>query len=221
MDTILVDEPIAESRAERRRRRNKQALIEAAYAVISSKGIDAATIQEIAGEADVGLGTIYNYFDSKDELVVAMMNQVMDHMAQRIQMVTDTFDDPARVFAYGVRTVMDAATTDPRWRWLIMRPEVMAVAMFRCFAPYAVRDIEIAVKAGRYHVEDAELTWQQAAWAIVGVSIAVREERLSSDKLTNAVVNLLRMVGVDPEEALKIAQAENPPLPKESLFRSS
>ena len=90
--------------------------------------------------------------------------------------------------------------------------------MFRCFAPYAVRDIEIAVKAGRYHVEDAELTWQQASWAIVGVSIAVSEGRMASEKLTGAVVNLLRMVGVEPDEALEIAQRDRPSLPKERLF---
>jgi len=214
MNTVV--EP--ENRSERRRRRNRQALIEAAYAVISAKGVDAATIQDISDRADVGLGTIYNYFESKEALVVAVMDQVMDHMAQRIQIVTDTFSDPAQVYAYGVRTVMDAATADPLWRWLTQRPDVLADAMIRCFGPYAVRDIEKAVAAGRYHVEDAELTWHQAAWAIVGASIAIADGRLAVSKLTDAVVNLLRMVGVGPEDAWDIARRPRPPLPSERLF---
>lgn len=207
-----------ENRSERRRRRNQQALIGAAYDVISANGVDAATIQDIADAADIGLGTVYNYFSSKDALVVAVMDRLMDDMALRIETVTDTFSDPAQVYAFGVRTVMDAATTDPRWRWLTKSPDVLADAMIRCFGPYAVRDIQNAVKAGRYHVEDAELTWYQAAWAIVGVCGAVSEGRLDPGKITDAVINLLRMVGISSEEAREIAGRKHPPLPKERLF---
>jgi hypothetical protein len=43
-----------ESRGERRRRRNRQALIEAGYQIMAQKGIDAATMAEITELADVG-----------------------------------------------------------------------------------------------------------------------------------------------------------------------
>ena len=52
-----------ESRVDRRKRRNRDALIEAADKVMTEKGIDAATMLEIAELADVGAGTIYNYFE--------------------------------------------------------------------------------------------------------------------------------------------------------------
>ena len=50
--------------------RNRQALIDAGHRVIAEKGIDAATMVEIAELADVGAGTVYNYFASKNELVI-------------------------------------------------------------------------------------------------------------------------------------------------------
>src|SRR5581483_5053920 len=62
-----------ESRVDRRKRRNRDALIDAAYKVMTEKGIDAATMSEIAELADVGAGTVYNYFESKDELAVCVM----------------------------------------------------------------------------------------------------------------------------------------------------
>jgi AcrR family transcriptional regulator len=49
-----------ESRVDRRKRRNRDALIDAAYRVMTEKGIDAATMSEIAELADVGAGTVYN-----------------------------------------------------------------------------------------------------------------------------------------------------------------
>jgi AcrR family transcriptional regulator len=204
-----------ESRVDRRKRRNREALIEAADKVMTAKGIDAATMLEISELADVGAGTVYNYFASKDELVVCVIERVMQRLAQRIEAVTNTFSDPAQVYAFGVRQVMNAATTDPRWRWLLMRSEVIAGAMYRVMGPYAIRDIRQACKAGRYSVEDPELAWRQATHAIVGFSIAVCDQNLDPKKIDEAVVNLLGMVGMGRDEAWEIAKRRSPKLPEE------
>jgi AcrR family transcriptional regulator len=203
------------SRVDRRKQRNRQALIDAGYQMMAEKGIDAATMVEIAELADVGAGTAYNYFASKDELAMAVMEQVMHRLAQRIEAVTDTFADPGQVYAFGIRQVMNAATTDRRWRWLLRRSEVIADAMYRVMGPFAIRDIRNAVAAGRYEVEDAELAWRQATHAIVGFSLAVCDRQVASGKIDEAVVNLLGMVGVHRDAAWEIARRPSPALPEE------
>lgn len=204
-----------ETRSDRRKRRNREALLAAGHQVMASKGIDAATMAEIAELADVGAGTVYNYFASKDDLAMGVMERVMDLLAQRIEAVTNTFDDPGQVYAFGVRNVMKAATTDRRWRWLLRRSEVIADAMYRVMGPYAIRDIRNAAAAGRYRTEDPELAWRMATHAIVGFSLAVCDQKIHIDKMDDAVVNLLGMVGVSPEEAWEIAQRPCPELPSE------
>jgi AcrR family transcriptional regulator len=205
----------AETRSERKKRRNRQALIEAGYEVMARKGIDAATMSEIAELADVGAGTVYNYFESKDELAMYVMEQVMERLAQRIEAVTNSFTDPAQVYAFGIRNVMKAATTDQRWRWLLRRSEVIAGAMYRVMGPYAIRDIRTAVAAGRYRVEDPDLAWRQATHAIVGFSLAVCDKNVLPWKMDEAVVNLLGMVGVDRDQAWEVAKRPCPDLPDE------
>jgi AcrR family transcriptional regulator len=205
----------AETRTDRRKRRNRQALIEAGYQVMAQKGIDAATMSEIADLADVGAGTVYNYFASKDELAMCVMEQVMDRLARRIEAVTNSFSDPAQVYAFGIRNVMKAATTDLRWRSLLRRSEVIAEAMYRVMGPYAIRDIRTAVAAGRYRVEDPALAWRQATHAIVGFSLAVCDKNIPPGKIDEAVVNLLRMVGLNRDEAWEIAKRSCPELPGE------
>ncbi|MGP0093203.1 MAG: TetR/AcrR family transcriptional regulator [Xanthobacteraceae bacterium] len=190
-------------------------MIEAGYEVMAKKGIDAATMSEIADLADVGAGTVYNYFASKDELAICVMEQVMNRLAQRIEAVTNSFSDPAQVYAFGIRNVMKAATTDQRWRWLLRRSEVIAGAMYRVMGPYAIRDIRNAVAAGRYRVEDPELAWWQATHAIVGFSMAVCDKNISPGKIDEAVVNLLGMVGVNRDEAWEVARRPCPELPGE------
>jgi len=206
---------IAETRTDRRKRRNRQALIEAGYKVMAQKGIDAATMSEIADLADVGAGTVYNYFASKDELAMCVIEQAMDRLAQRIEAVTNSFTDPAQVYAFGIRTVMKAAITDRRWRSLLRRSEVIADAMYRVMGPYAIRDIRNAVAAGRYRVEDAELAWRQATHAIVGFGLAVCDKNIPPGKIDEAVVNLLGMVGLDRGEAWEIAKRPCPELTEE------
>jgi AcrR family transcriptional regulator len=215
MNGEMSEPRLAETRNERRKRRNLQALIEAGHKVMARKGIDAATMSEIADLADVGAGTVYNYFASKDDLATRVMEEVMDRLAKRIEAVTDTFDDPGQVYAFGIRNVMKAATTDLRWRWLLRRSEVIADAMYRVMGPYAIRDLRTAVAAGRYRVEDAEMAWRQATHAIVGFSLAVCDGKLQPGKIDEAVVNLLGMVGVPRDEAWEIARRPCPDLPRE------
>lgn len=139
----------------------------------------------------------------------------MQRLARRIQCVTDSFADPAQVYAFGIRNVMKEATTDDRWRWLLRRPHAIAGAMYQVMGPYAIRDIHHAVAAGRYRVEDPALAWRQATHVIVGFSMAVRDKTILPGKIDEAVVNLLGMVGVNRDEAWEVARRQCPELPDE------
>lgn len=200
-------------RVARRREKNLKALISAGQAVMGEKGIDAATMHEIADMADVAAGTIYTYFKSKDELAIAVLEQLMRELALKIERVTDTFDDPAQVYAFGIRTVIETATTDLRWRQLLSRAEVIANAMFDQMGPFAIRDLENATAAGRFKVDSAPLTWKMATFAIVGVALSVVNNECPEFTIDETVVRLLCMTGIGREEAIEIAGRPRPALP--------
>ncbi len=190
-------------------------MVDAGTRVISAKGIDAATMSEIADLADVGSGTVYNYFASKDDLVVAVMERVMHRLAERIRTVTDTFTDPAHVYAFGVRSVMRATVEDRRWRQLCRRSEVSASAMYRVMGRYAIHDLRRAEQAGRYQPRNPELVWLMATHAIVAFGLAVHQEEMTVAALDDAVVALLGMAGVSPADAREIVARDWPDLPAE------
>jgi AcrR family transcriptional regulator len=60
-----------------RRERKKQAvrsrIIESAIELFSARGIDGVSVEEIAEAADVGKGTVYNYFQTKEDIIVAFV----------------------------------------------------------------------------------------------------------------------------------------------------
>lgn len=206
----------AEGRVARRQRRIRDALIQSARAVMSEKGVDGSTMLEIAERADVGAGTVYNYFKSKDELAVSVLEDMMHDLALRIERVTNTFDDPGQVYAFGVRTVLEAATRDVRWRQLLNRSEVIADAIFRRMGPFAIRDLRQATAVSRFSVGDAELVWKMASHAIVGVSLAITNGELPEEKIHETVVRLLCMNGIGTDAAEELASRPRPELPPET-----
>ncbi|MCQ2427752.1 MAG: TetR/AcrR family transcriptional regulator [Clostridia bacterium] len=56
--------------------RRKSQLIEAGFRLFSSKGIESVSMQSVADLAEVGSATMYNYFKTKVNLVVAISGSV-------------------------------------------------------------------------------------------------------------------------------------------------
>ncbi|MCW3838086.1 TetR/AcrR family transcriptional regulator [Sphingomonas canadensis] len=61
---------------ERKRIDTRARIVEAACAMFESRGIEEVTVDEIAAAADVGKGTVYNYFGAKEDIVVAFLVEV-------------------------------------------------------------------------------------------------------------------------------------------------
>jgi TetR/AcrR family fatty acid metabolism transcriptional regulator len=65
-------------------RQRKQQIFDAALRVFSKRGFDQATIPDIAEAAGVAVGTIYNYYHNKHDLLLAIIKSYM---------VTESFVD--------------------------------------------------------------------------------------------------------------------------------
>jgi AcrR family transcriptional regulator len=206
------DPPSPEGRVARRQRRNRDALIAAARDIMTEKGVDAATMLEIAARADVGAGTVYNYFKSKDELAIAVLETLMHQLGLRIEAVTQSFEDHAQVYAYGIRTVLDTAIQDVRWAQMLNRSEVIADAMFRMMGPFAIRDLRLASQAGRFQVSNPELVWRLTTHALIGAALAITRGSLPASAAEQVIARLLCMTGIGPDAAIELAGRPRPPL---------
>jgi AcrR family transcriptional regulator len=71
-------------------------------------------ILEITQAADVGLGSFYNHFDSKEELFRAAVDDALGLFAAVLDELTANLDDPAHVFAQGFRLTGAAAPRSAR-----------------------------------------------------------------------------------------------------------
>ncbi|MHC4865091.1 MAG: TetR/AcrR family transcriptional regulator [Planctomycetota bacterium] len=73
------------TRTQRRVKRTRKKLKQAALDIFSEKSVDAATVEEITEKADVGKGTLYQHFADKEEIVVTLVEESVQHLIERIR----------------------------------------------------------------------------------------------------------------------------------------
>jgi AcrR family transcriptional regulator len=83
-----------DTRRDRRISARRKQIIEAAAHLFAEKGFHRTTTHDIALAADVSEGTLYNYFESKDELLLAIMELLSD-----LPGLSERFDDGVPVDA--------------------------------------------------------------------------------------------------------------------------
>ena len=94
--------PEARDRAKKRQRLKEQReaqILDAAARVFAKNGYARATTREIAAEAGVSEGTIYNYFDSKRDLLIAMSSRMALESLEQLDALPPREDVKAYVLA--------------------------------------------------------------------------------------------------------------------------
>jgi TetR/AcrR family transcriptional regulator len=74
----MADPARSLSRSERRKARTTSAILDAAERHFLERGYQAAKVDEIAEEADVAVGSVYNHFGSKEGLYRAALDRALD-----------------------------------------------------------------------------------------------------------------------------------------------
>src|SRR5271157_4162923 len=97
-------DPAAGNRLERRKMRTRRALVRAAQSFIAAGKLNAPVL-EITQAADVGMGSFYNHFDSKEQLFEAAVNEILDELGALLDKLTTEGEDPAMTFARSFRLI--------------------------------------------------------------------------------------------------------------------
>lgn len=81
----------------------RQTLLEEAKRQINENGYAKTTIRSVAGACNVGVGTVYNYFESKDMLIATFMLE--DWMECLREMKNYSTDDPRAFLTHFYNTL--------------------------------------------------------------------------------------------------------------------
>jgi AcrR family transcriptional regulator len=201
------------NRLERRKQRTRTALIKAAQTFIAAGKVNVPVL-EITQAADVGMGSFYNHFESKEQLFEAAIADVLDTHGALLDQLTSSIDDPAETFACSYRLTGRMFRRRPQESQILLANGMTLLASEKGLAPRALRDIQEANRAGRFTVDDPELALAMAGGALLGLGNLLRNQPdRDGAKATDAVTeDVLRLFGLPAEEAREICTRPLPDL---------
>lgn len=204
---------VKEPRRTRTQKRNREALIDAAYHLMVRHGPDDVSMLQIAERADLGAGTVYNYFTSKNDIIAVVMERVHVKSTEEVREIAKSFDKPVDSCVFTVRACLIIAAMSPISSHLITKSVMAADTLFNMMGPYIMVELKAARDAGAVSFEDVELTWRLMTHAIVGFGIEVRRHKMSIDDLDESLITILGIFGIGRDAARKYAEKAWPEIP--------
>ena len=203
--------PQQSNRLDRRKAQTRAALIRAAQTLIA-QGRTNVPILEITQAADVGLGSFYNHFQTKEQLFEAAVEAVMDGYGQLLDDLTGDIEDPAEVFACSFRLTGRLYRREPELSRVLLNNVLRLLSADNGLAPRARRDIAAAMEANRFDVPDLDVAVTMTAGALLALGQLLHDQPERDDEQTTDRVteDLLRMFGIPRRQAQRICSL---PLP--------
>ncbi len=117
----------------------RERILEGAHRAMLAGGYRGTTMPAIAAEADVSVGLLYRYFESKEELYLAMCESVtqaqLDELAVQISQITDARERLGRAVGYFVESLDTehwGAIVTTGWAEADIKPALRDMLRRRC-----------------------------------------------------------------------------------------
>jgi len=95
-----------EKNQSRREERQKQ-IYRGALKLFRKKGFHATSMREIAKASNVGLGNIYNYFKSKEDILFLVHSNILGRLHQCFDESSKTYEDPVDQMVHVIRSIFE------------------------------------------------------------------------------------------------------------------
>lgn len=137
-----------ESKAEARARMQRERILDAARTCFVDKGFHSASMAAIAETAGMSPGLIYRYFENKNAIILAIIEQQLEIARARIREMHVSSDLPAKIVAY----FDEQESSDER---------TLSTVLYLEMSAEATRDPQIA---GALKAYDAAVCSELANW---------------------------------------------------------
>ncbi len=200
------------SRSSRRKQRTRFALMDAAQSLVRERGAEGVTIQDITDRADVGLGTFYNYFESKSELFGAILDNLNAQFFAEVDELQAGIKDPAMAFAITLRYGMECILNNTPWAWFLVHSGLSAGELLERNSARFYQEIQRANDAGRFKVDDPRFALMMVRGLSSGLTQGGEVFGFPIDEqvISRALHYVLRMLGLPDSDARSVAYT---PLP--------
>ncbi len=188
-----------------KRERTRRLLIGSAIKAFSARGVAETSLPEIAAIAGVTVGTVYNHFRSKAELVSAVAVEIAETIRARSAPGRAQLKTATEQMAAGCRRYLGLAESTPRWALLILDVASIDPAFRKTITGFVATELRKGLRSGEFTAGDAAA----ALDLVIGATMeGMRNIALGTSRkghATRVTEAVLRALGVAPAQAREIA----------------
>lgn len=190
--------------------RTRARLMDAATIVIATRGLDAASVQEIAQQADVANGTFYSHFRDKEEIVAAVVDGIATAIARQMDEGSQQLQDAPYRVAYATQKFIEIAVAQPQWGWVFVHTFYHRTALKSSRRRHIEADVRLGVRQGRFDAQPNEFLFDALAAITKMAILAQLQKRSGREAGRFAAEYMLRLLGM-PTDAARTICAETDP----------
>ncbi len=194
---------------------------QAAMRIFAVEGGTTVAVSDLAREAGLSRGTIYNNLDDPQSLFTSVCETVAAEFRDSIKAATDHMDDPAEKVSASIRLCVRRVHDDPHWGRFIARYAMLEPSLGSFWAEMPAEELRRGLISGRFtfHRDQVASITATAGGATFGaMSLVLDGRRTWRQAGSDTAEVILRGVGIDRAEARDITQTELDPLPRLAVF---
>ena len=195
-----------------KKQKTRQRLVEAAKALVFSVPHEKISIQDITSKANVGLGTFYNYFDTKQAVFEAVLDDMRSAFQARLTEVRKPLKDPATIISVTLQYCFREAQDNDDWRAFVAYSGLQGEYFLLQDESQCLADIRIGAQGGRFKVEDVNFCSSLIMGMFRHVTREIAQGRLTRSAMSETTRYILKMLGIPDLVAKALTQSPLPPV---------
>lgn len=196
----------------RKRERTRRALLDAAHELVYERGHEKIGIQDITERAQVGLGTFYNYFETKQAIFEAVLDEIRQRFNERLDALREPIKDPALIVAVTLNYCFREAQDNEEWHTFLTYSGLDGERVLHQDEEQCLMDIRRGVSAGRFKVDDVYFAQSLVLGMVKHVNHEIARGRLGRQAMEDTTRYILRMLGLPDLVAKALVQTPLPPV---------
>jgi AcrR family transcriptional regulator len=189
--------------------------MKATYEIIARRGLEGLVIQDITEAADVGYGTFYNHFTTKDAIVAAVIDASRDFTKEIYRRLGEHASDKAEAFALELLACLRLSKADKTWGWFIVRTVLSGEERRSGIAVDLNRALEACVEASVFR-PGIEMAYEITSGLLLVGTLKLLRDDLPEDYPEKLVQTILQHLGLP---APRISSILSKPFPDIQLPR--
>ena len=196
-----------------KRARTRDALLASAQALLMDHTAATLGLRQITSHAGLVHASFYTHYPDIAALISDLGELLGATHAAAIRALGVSIEDPAACFAQITRQTLWMMVQQPGFGRLLFDVGLPTDRLSAELRVSLTLDIGAGAASGRFRVADVDLAASMAAGAITGLALDLHRGGLSPAKIDAATAALLRHLGVETDEAERLAHAPMDILP--------